>query len=75
VCWKLWLARNEQIFNNIAWTPNMVAVKAKGLLLETLRSQAHKTDISLQQEEKNWLGNPMPTSRPQSIEKHYSETK
>jgi hypothetical protein len=48
VCWKLWLARNEQIFNNIAWTPSMVAVKEKGLLLETLRSQAHKTDISLQ---------------------------
>lgn len=29
VCWKLWLARNEQIFNNVAWTPNTVATKAK----------------------------------------------
>jgi ribonuclease HI len=75
VCWKLWLARNEQIFNNIAWTPSMVAVKAKGLLLETLSSQAHKIDTSLQQEEKNWLGNPMLTSRTQSIEKPHSETK
>jgi ribonuclease HI len=75
VCWKLWLARNEQIFNNTAWTPSMVAAKAKGLLLETLSSQNHKTDISLQQEEKNWLGNSVLTLRTQSIEKPHSETK
>jgi hypothetical protein len=56
VCWKLWLARNEQIFNNTEWTPNMVAAKEKGLLLETLSSQNLKTDNSLQQEEKEWLG-------------------
>jgi len=56
VWWKLWLARNEQTFNNTAWTPNMVAAKAKGLLLETLNSQNPKGDSSLQQEENICLG-------------------
>jgi ribonuclease HI len=75
VCWKLWLARNKQIFNNKASTPSMVAAKAKGLLLETLSSQAYKTDISLQQEEKNWLSNLMLTSRTQSNEKPHPNSK
>jgi hypothetical protein len=75
VCLKLWLARNDQIFNNTTWTPNMVATKAKGLLLETLSSQNHKTDISLQQEEKNWLGTSVLTLRTHSTEKPHFETK
>eukprot|EP00253_Pinus_taeda_P022763 PITA_22763 len=48
VCWKLLLARNEQIFNNVAWTPNTVTTKAKALLLETLNSQKLKDDSSVQ---------------------------
>ncbi|MCY6488033.1 hypothetical protein, partial [Actinobacillus pleuropneumoniae] len=69
VCWKLWLAKNEQIFNNVVWTPNTVAAKAKGLLLETLNSQKLKDDSSVQQEEKSWLGTLALTQRIHSIGK------
>lgn len=47
VCWKLWLAKNEQIFNNVVWTPNTVVAKEKGLLLESLNSQKLKDDSSV----------------------------
>jgi ribonuclease HI/exonuclease III len=74
VCWKLWLARNEQIFNNTEWTPQMVAAKAKGLLLESLSSQNHKTDTSILQEEKEWLGSSVLNLRTHSAEKPQLET-
>jgi len=67
--------KKQQIFNNTAWTPSMVAAKAKGLLLETLSSQNHKTDTSLQQEEKNWLGTFVLTHQIHSSEKPHFETK
>jgi hypothetical protein len=47
----------------------MVAAKEKGLLLEILSSQKHKTDTSLQQEEKKWLGTSMLNLRIHSTEK------
>jgi hypothetical protein len=74
VCWKLWLARNEQIFNNTEWTPKMVAAKAKGLLLETLNSQNHKTDTSIRQKEKKWLGSSVLNLRTHSVEKSHLAT-
>jgi hypothetical protein len=74
VCWKLWLARNEKIFNNTEWTPQMVAVKEKGLLLETLSSQNHKTDTSILQEEKEWLGSSVLNLQTHSVEKPDLET-
>jgi hypothetical protein len=74
MCWKLWLARNEQIFNNTEWTPQMVAAKEKGLLLETLSSQNHKTDTSILQEEKEWLGSSVLNLRTHSAEKPQLET-
>jgi hypothetical protein len=75
VCWKLWLTRNEQTLNNTAWTPNMVAAKAKGLLLETFSSQNHKVDISLQQEEKNWLSTFVLTHWIHNIDKPHLKNK
>jgi ribonuclease HI len=56
LCWKICLARNEQIFNNILYSPLMVAIKEKTLLLETMTYHALKNEISLLPEEKNWLG-------------------
>lgn len=56
VCWKLWLARNENIFNNITWTPSIVAAKSKCLLIETLSNQFLKPETTLLPEEKKWFG-------------------
>jgi hypothetical protein len=55
VCWKLWLARNEIIFNNTEWSPAKVAEQAKNLLLETLNYFPVKDDNSLRIEERTWL--------------------
>jgi hypothetical protein len=52
----------------------MVAAKAKGLLLETLSSQNHKTDTLILQEEKEWLGSSVLNLRTHSAEKTHLET-
>jgi hypothetical protein len=51
----------------------MVAAKAKGLLLETLSSQNHKTDTSILQEEKEWLGSSVLNLQTHSVEKSHLE--
>ena len=56
VCWKIWLARNTQIFNNIKLTPSIVATKAKALLHAAVVNHRSFTDNSLLPEEKKWLG-------------------
>jgi hypothetical protein len=56
LCWKIWLARNDQIFNNILHSPLMVAIKDKTLLLETVTYHPLKNKISLLPKENNWLG-------------------
>ena len=66
VCWKLWLARNEQIFNNASWNPTTVAAKAKGLLLETLSNQQLKDESTLLPAERKWLGTYVYRNRNQS---------
>eukprot|EP00253_Pinus_taeda_P023772 PITA_23772 len=66
VCWKLWLSRNEIIFNQTEISAEKVAEKAKNLLLETLR-QSSVRDNSLRDEECIWLGGFIPTSSPSSI--------
>jgi len=53
ICWEVWLARNEAIFNNILQTPNVVAIKAKALLLENYKNWPHKIDNALLLEEIN----------------------
>jgi len=55
ICWEVWLARNEAIFNSILQTPNVVAAKAKAPLLETYKNLPHKQDNVLLPEEINWL--------------------
>jgi ribonuclease HI len=66
VCWKLWLSRNDIIFNQTEITAEKVAGKAKNLLIETLR-QSRVKDNSLRDEESIWLGGFTPTSSPSSF--------
>ena len=52
--WKIWLARNDLIFNNKAIKPERVEIKAKSLLLQAVGNiyiQPHKTKV-----EHKWLG-------------------
>jgi hypothetical protein len=44
ICWKLWLARNDQIFNNTLPSPPSVVVKEKSLLLETVANYSFKNE-------------------------------
>ena len=53
VCWNIWLARNEKIFNNTQHLHLKVAAKSKALLIETVGIQTFKKRYSLLLEEKN----------------------
>eukprot|EP00253_Pinus_taeda_P009325 PITA_09325 len=66
VCWKLWLSRNEIVFNKKEISAGNVAEKAKKLLIETLR-QSNVRDNSLRDEERAWLGDYTPSTSPSSI--------
>eukprot|EP00253_Pinus_taeda_P028787 PITA_28787 len=66
VCWKLWLSRNETIFNQTETPAEKVAEKAKNLLLETLR-QSSARDNTLRDEERAWLGDFIPIMSPPSV--------
>lgn len=63
VCWKVWLSRNETIFNQTETSAEKVAEKAKNLLIETLRQSSAK-DNSLRDEERAWLGDFTPIMGP-----------
>ena len=52
--WKIWLARNDLIFNNKVTKPELVAKKAKALLLEFVGNN-HLDAIKFKVEH-NWLG-------------------
>ena len=52
--WKIWLARNDSIFNNKFIKPKIVAIKAKALLLEVV-GNVQIDAIKLEAEHK-WLG-------------------
>eukprot|EP00253_Pinus_taeda_P016670 PITA_16670 len=56
VCWKIWLACNQKIINDLNHTPLQVAAKARTLLLEAAQQQYYKEDTLLQPVEKRWLG-------------------
>lgn len=56
ICWGIWLARNEAIFNNKRQSTNIVAAKAKALMLENFENRPHKLDNSLLPAELRWLG-------------------
>jgi hypothetical protein len=56
ICWKLWLARNDQIFNNMPPSPSTVVAKEKSFLLETVANHFATNEITLLPEEKKWTG-------------------
>ena len=51
--WKIWLARNDLIFNSKAKKPELVAITAKALLLEVVGNHLDLKELSV---EHNWLG-------------------
>jgi ribonuclease HI len=55
ICWQIWLARNQKIFEETSLSPLQVMVKAKSFLLEAAQHQNYKEDHQLQPEEKQWL--------------------
>eukprot|EP00253_Pinus_taeda_P007306 PITA_07306 len=67
VCWKIWLAWNETIFNNIELPAVKVVEQEKKLLLETLNHHTAKEDNSLRREESAWLEDYTGKERHQAI--------
>ena len=55
--WKIWLARNDSIFNNKFIKPKIVAIKAKALLLEVVGNV--QIDAIKLEDEHKWLGSPL----------------
>ena len=55
VWWKVWLARNELIFNSKPTKPEIVVAKAKAMLLEVVGNK-FKIDPIKFIDEHNWLG-------------------
>jgi hypothetical protein len=41
ICWKLWLERNNRIFNEVERLPSQVAIKARTLLAEAINGKPH----------------------------------
>ena len=56
VCWNIWLARNDKIFNNNQQNSLKVAAKIKAFLIETVGVQTFKKGNPLLLEENKWLG-------------------
>ena len=52
--WKIWLVRNDLIFNSKAMKPEIVSIKAKDLLLEVVGN--NQIDAIKFKAEHNWLG-------------------
>eukprot|EP00253_Pinus_taeda_P035869 PITA_35869 len=67
LCWKLWLAGNEIIFNQNEIAAEKEAKHAKKLLLETLNYSSVKDDNSLRTKEKAWLDGFSFITRPSAI--------
>lgn len=67
VCWKLWLAQNEIIFNQNELPAEKVAEQTKKFLVETLNNSSVKDDNSLRTEERAWLDDFSYNTRPSSI--------
>ena len=54
--WKLWLVRNDFIFNNTEHSPMIVVANYKALLMEALGNHSSKLETTLNIEERSWLG-------------------
>eukprot|EP00253_Pinus_taeda_P025214 PITA_25214 len=69
VCWEIWLARNDLIFNNSSRSPAKSASIAKGLLVESVLQHSQTSDSSLLPSEKAWLNlhSPHPSSNVRSL--------
>eukprot|EP00253_Pinus_taeda_P023884 PITA_23884 len=69
VCWEIWLAWNELIFNNSSRSPAKSASIAKGLLIESVLQHSQTFDSSLLPSQKAWLNlhSPHPSSNVRSL--------
>jgi ribonuclease HI/exonuclease III len=55
-CWKIWLERNNRIFNETCRLPSQVAIQARTLLSEALKGKANlRNSVPLTGEEENWI--------------------
>ena len=55
MCWSIWLARNDNIFNNVQQQPLKVVAKAKAFLIETAGVHSFKKGHSFLPDEKKWM--------------------
>jgi hypothetical protein len=55
ICWKLWLARNKVIFNNVWENLAVIAAKAKALLSKHLKTRIKSEDQVLDNVEELWI--------------------
>lgn len=56
ICWKIWLARNQCIFQDSKPTTAQTTGKAEGLLLEAVLSSALNWELGIEDQERAWLG-------------------
>jgi ribonuclease HI len=55
-CWKLWLERNNRIFNEVERLPSQVAIQARTMLAETLQGKANlNNSVQLSEDEDKWF--------------------
>jgi hypothetical protein len=57
--WKIWLARNRALFLEVLTSPEQVANKCLGLMMEHFNQRRKKTIVQQQltQEEEKWFQN------------------
>jgi hypothetical protein len=56
VMWKIWLERNNKLFNEKNWNPIQVATKTKALLSKALDAQTKLWNVeNLESDEDQWL--------------------
>ena len=53
--WKIWIAKNDSIFNSKSKNPKLVASNAKAMLLEVLGKHLDLINLSA---ENKWMGLP-----------------
>lgn len=64
-CWKIWIARNQCIFQDVRPTPIQTTGKAKGLLMEAISASRLQWDQGLNDQETIWMNiSQKPTGHP-----------
>jgi hypothetical protein len=55
-CWKIWLERNNRIFNEVERLPSQVAIQARTMLAEALKGKPNLSNSAqLSEDEDRWL--------------------